>query len=95
VSITGNVQDIGFRSFIESTANSYHINGFVFDAPDGSVQMLCSGQTESMDDFFDAVRTRKPQDVSIDQFILTDIPLPDDIDINIPQNFKILKLEPD
>jgi len=52
VSITGNVQDIGFRRFVESTANSYHINGVVFNAPDGSVQMFCAGQTESMDDFF-------------------------------------------
>ena len=46
-----------------------------------------------MNNFFDAVRTRKPQGVSIDQFILTDIPLPGDLDINIPSKF--LKLETD
>ncbi|MGP8319226.1 MAG: acylphosphatase [Methanosarcinaceae archaeon] len=93
VSVTGNVHDIGFRNFLESTANSYHIKGYVFNAPDGSVRMLCAGQTESMDNFFDAVRTRKPQGVSIDQFIPTEIPLPGDLDINIPPKF--LKLETD
>jgi len=93
VSVTGNVQDIGFRSFLESTANSYHIKGYVFNAPDGSVRMLCAGQTESMDNFFDAVRTRKPQGISIDQFIPTEIPLPGDLDINIPSKF--IKLETD
>jgi acylphosphatase len=93
VSVIGNVQDIGFRSFLESTANSYHIKGYVFNAPDGSVRMLCAGQTESIDNFFDAVRTRKPHGVGIDQFIPTDIPLPGDLDINIPPKF--LKLETD
>lgn len=93
MSVTGNVQDIRFRSFLESMANSYHIKGYVFNASDGSVRMLCAGQTESMDNFFDAVRTRKPQDISIGQFIPTDIPLPGDFDINIPSKF--IKLETD
>ncbi|RLG28561.1 hypothetical protein DRO03_09545 [Methanosarcinales archaeon] len=43
VTVTGDVQDIGFRKFIESAANSYHVRGYVFNDPDGSVKMLCGG----------------------------------------------------
>lgn len=31
VLLTGNVQDIGFRKFIENTVNSYHVTGYVFN----------------------------------------------------------------
>ncbi|MFV9630237.1 MAG: acylphosphatase [Methanosarcinales archaeon] len=41
VLLTGNVQDIGFRKFIENTANSYHVTGYVFNDQNGSVKMQC------------------------------------------------------
>ena len=50
VTVTGDVQDIGFRSFIENTANSY-VWGYVFNDLDGSVKMLCSGSAESLISF--------------------------------------------
>ena len=87
VSIIGNVQDIGFRKFIESTANSYNVTGYVFNDPNGSVKMLCAGQIESLNTFFDAVQTRPPQGTSIEQFIKTEIPIPDDLDLNVPDQF--------
>jgi acylphosphatase len=39
VSVIGNVQDIGFRKFVESTAHSYHVTGYVFNDTKGSVKM--------------------------------------------------------
>ena len=50
VTVTGDVQDIGFRSFIENTANSY-VRGYVSNDLDGSVKMLCSGSAESLISF--------------------------------------------
>ena len=93
VSVIGNVQDIGFRKFVESTANSYHVTGYVFNDPNGSVKMLCTGQVELLNTFFDAVQTRPPQGTSIEQFIKTEIPIPEDIDLNVPDQF--LKLGTD
>jgi len=93
VSLTGNVQDIGFRKFIENTANSYHVTGYVFNDQNGSVKMLCAGQVELLNNFFEAVQTRLPQGISIEQFIKTEIPIPDDFDLNVPNKF--LKLATD
>ncbi len=87
VSVTGNVQDIGFRKFVESTANSYHVTGYVFIDQNGIVKMLCAGQVESLNTFFDAVQTRPPQGTSIEQFIKTEILIPDDFDLNVPYQF--------
>ncbi|HIH87317.1 MAG TPA: hypothetical protein HA304_05390 [Methanosarcinales archaeon] len=93
ISVIGNVQDIGFRKFVESTANSYHVTGYVFNDQNGSVKMLCAGQVELLNTFFDAVQTRPPQGTSIEQFIKTEIPIPEDIDLNVPDQF--LKLGTD
>jgi len=93
VSVIGNVQDIGFRKFVESTAHSYHVTGYVFNDTNGSVKMLCAGQVELLNTFFDAVQTRLPEGISIEQFIKTEIPIPEDFDLNIPNQF--LKLATD
>jgi len=93
ISVIGNVQDIGFRKFVESTANSYHVTGYVFSDPDGSVKMLCAGQVKSLNTFFDAGQTRPPQGTNIEHFIKTEIPIPEEIDLNVPDQF--LKLGTD
>ena len=91
VTVTGDVQDIGFRRFIESTANSYHVRGYVFNDPDGSVKMLCGGSVESVNELFHAIQTRAPPGISIGQFVKDEIIT--DIDLNIPSEF--LKLGTD
>ena len=91
VTVTGKVQGIGFRKFIESTANSHHVRGYVFNDPNGSVKMLCGGSVESLDKFFHAVQTRTPSGVSIERFIQNEIVT--DTDLNLPPEF--LKLGTD
>ena len=91
VTVTGDVQDIGFRNFIESTANLYHVRGYVFNDPDGSVRMLCGGSVESVNELFHAIQTRAPPGISIGQFVKDEIIT--DIDLNIPSEF--LKLGTD
>jgi len=89
VTVTGDVQGIGFRRFIESTANSYHVHGYVFNDPDGNVKMLCGGSVESVNELFHAIQTRAPPGISIGQFVKDEIIT--DIDLNLPPEF--LKLE--
>ena len=91
VTVTGDVQDIGFRKFIESAANSYHVRGYVFNDPDGSVKMLCGGSVESVNELFHAIQTRAPPGTNIGQFVMDEIIT--DIDLNIPSEF--LKLGTD
>ena len=91
VTVTDDVQDIGFRSFIENTANSYHVQGYVFNDPDGSVKTLCSGSAESLNEFLYAIQTRAPPGVGIGQFVKDEIIT--DINLNIPPEF--LKLGTD
>lgn len=85
VTVTGDVQDIGFHRFIENTANSYHVRGHVFNDPDGSVRMLCGGSVESVNEFFHAIQTRAPPGISIEQFVKDEITT--NIDLNIPPEF--------
>ena len=91
VTVTGDVRDIGFRSFIESTANSCHVRGYVFNDPDGSVKMLCSGSAKSLNEFLYTIQTRVPSGVGIEQFVKDEIVT--DIDLNLPPKF--LKLGTD
>ncbi|MHC1574952.1 MAG: acylphosphatase [Candidatus Methanogasteraceae archaeon] len=80
-----------FRKFIESAANSYHVRGYVFNDPDGSVKMLCGGSVESVNELFHAIQTRAPPGISIGQFVKDEIIT--DIDLNMPLEF--LKLGTD
>jgi septal ring factor EnvC (AmiA/AmiB activator) len=53
--------------------------------------MLCAGTTESIKKFLQYLKENVPEYVEIDQFTKTEIPIPEDIDLNIPPHF--LKLE--
>jgi acylphosphatase len=56
--VTGKVQDIGFRSVVEHIGRSLGISGFIFNAKDGSVKILCSGEDSVIDNFTQAIKTR-------------------------------------
>ena len=81
----GDVQDIVFCSFVENTANSYHVRGYVFNDPDGSVNMLCSGSVESLNEFLHAIQTHAPSGIGIEQFVKDEIVT--DIDLNLLPKF--------
>ncbi len=56
--VTGKVQDIGFRSIVEHIGRSFGIPGLVFNANDGSVKILCSGEDTVVDNFTQTIRVR-------------------------------------
>jgi len=56
--ITGNVQDLGFRSIVEHIGRSFGIPGMVFNAKDGSVKILCSGEDSVIDNFTQTIKVR-------------------------------------
>src|SRR5450759_847522 len=56
--VTGKVQDIGFRSIVEHIGRSFGIPGLVFNAKDGSVKILCSGEDSVIDNFTQTIKVR-------------------------------------
>jgi len=56
--VTGKVQDMGFRSIVEHIGRSFGIPGLVFNAKDGSVKILCSGEDSVIDNFTHAIKAR-------------------------------------
>jgi acylphosphatase len=47
---TGRVQGVGFRFTAFNIANRHNLAGFIRNLPDGTVEMLAQGPTETIDD---------------------------------------------
>jgi len=52
----GRVQGVGFRWFVQACALRCKIAGFVQNQPDGTVLIIASGSTESLQQFTEAVK---------------------------------------
>lgn len=61
ITVTGKVQDIGFRSVVEYVGRLLELNGLVFNAKNGSVRILCCGEDDIIGDFFHEIRSRGEQ----------------------------------
>ncbi len=61
VMVTGNVQDIGLRSLIEDIARLLDLKGFAFNDPDGSVKMVCCGDSSEISNFLKEIQIRGEQ----------------------------------
>ena len=56
VTISGVVQGVGYRYFCCRRADQFGIGGWVKNQPDGSVQVLAQGDTESLEQFIIELR---------------------------------------
>ncbi len=56
VVISGRVQGVGFRAWIERAARSLALSGWVRNRRDGSVEALFAGPAEAVDDMIDRCR---------------------------------------
>jgi len=54
--ITGNVQGVGFRWFVQRTARQLGIKGWVQNKEDGSVEAVAEGMQESITLFIEACK---------------------------------------
>lgn len=61
VMVTGKVQDIGFRALIEDIARLLGLRGFAFNDIDGSVKIVCCGETGVINKFFNEIQARGMQ----------------------------------
>ncbi len=56
VKITGLVQGVNFRWFIQRRASELGLVGFVQNRPDGSVEFVAEGTREALDRLLDSAR---------------------------------------
>ncbi len=61
ITVTGKVQDISFRSVVEYAGRLLALSGFVFNARDGSVKIICCGEESVIRKFFQEIRTEGEQ----------------------------------
>ncbi|MCB9385698.1 MAG: acylphosphatase [Bryobacterales bacterium] len=58
--VTGRVQGVGFRYFVQRKALELGVRGWVRNRPDGSVEAVAGGGPEAMRDFELALRKGPP-----------------------------------
>jgi acylphosphatase len=58
--VTGRVQGVGFRFFVERAASREGLHGWVRNDPDGGVTITAEGDAEALDRFEWAVRQGPP-----------------------------------
>ncbi len=71
--VTGRVQGVGFRWFVEREARILGINGWVRNRADGSVEVLASGTHEQLSALHKKLR-EGPRASRVDNVDVTDMP---------------------
>ncbi len=66
--ITGRVQGVGFRYFTTKKAEALNLNGWVKNMTDGSVEVLLSGEEESIEEMLKHLR-EGPKSARVDKII--------------------------
>jgi acylphosphatase len=58
--ISGGVQGVGFRFFVERTARSYNVTGYVINLPDGRVKVIAEGSQQVLSNFLEELKKGPP-----------------------------------
>lgn len=58
--VYGNVQGVGFRYFVWQTAQKWHVNGWVRNLTDGSVEVLAEATEPRLSRFIEQVKKGSP-----------------------------------
>jgi len=58
--VSGRVQGVGFRAFVEAAARGADLQGWVRNLPDGRVEMLVEGEPGAVDRFEATIRQGPP-----------------------------------
>ena len=81
VTLTGKVQDIGFRAVVEYAGRLLNLSGLVFNARNGSVRIICRGEDNDIRDFAEEIKNRARGAIIQD---ITRQELPFDIELPYP-----------
>ena len=67
IKIRGDVQMAGFRTFIKDIADSLNVTGFAENDKDGSVKVVCEGESEAIERLINSVKQNSPSFVRIEE----------------------------
>ncbi|HEX4915996.1 MAG TPA: acylphosphatase [Vicinamibacterales bacterium] len=70
--ISGRVQGVGFRYFAQDAARREGLHGYVRNNPDGTVEAVAEGESESLERFERAIR-RGPSRSRVEQVMVDDV----------------------
>ncbi|MBM3699805.1 MAG: acylphosphatase [Actinobacteria bacterium] len=68
LTVSGRVQGVGYRYFVEDSAVFLGVKGFVRNMPDNKVEIVCQGDEKSMEQFFTSVK-KGPAFARVDEII--------------------------
>jgi acylphosphatase len=74
ITVSGKVQNVGFRFYTAKTAGEFNIEGFVKNEPDGSVYIEAEGEEDALEAFMHWCRVG-PQWARVDRFDIQEQPL--------------------
>jgi len=63
--VKGDVQMVGFRTFIKNLADSLSIKGYAKNSDDGSVSIVCEGEKNNIEELVNEIRGNPPSFASI------------------------------
>ncbi len=73
ITVSGNVQDVGYREFVKKSAQKYTIEGTIQNMEDGGVVIYACGLSEDLDNLIDSIykgtSLSEVKDVLIEPFI--------------------------
>jgi acylphosphatase len=58
--VSGRVQGVGFRAFVESIARELNLTGFIANLPDGSIEVRAQGEYGVLKVLMNHLRTGSP-----------------------------------
>ncbi|MEM2584435.1 MAG: acylphosphatase [Thermoproteota archaeon] len=56
--VTGRVQRVGYRDFVQEVARKNRVNGYVENLRDGSVKIVCEGEKNDLDRFINEINVK-------------------------------------
>ena len=74
ITVSGKVQNVGFRYYTARTAQEFKVDGYVRNEPDGTVYIEAEGESDALDIFTEWCR-RGPQWARVDRFDIQEQPL--------------------
>jgi acylphosphatase len=63
--VKGNVQMVGFRTFIKNLADSLNIKGYAKNLDDGSVNIVCESEKNNIEELINEIREKPPSFASV------------------------------
>jgi acylphosphatase len=73
--LSGRVQGVGYRYFVEEKASIYHITGYVKNTAENNVEITCRGSEENLEKFI-AIVKRGPAFANVTGFLIDEIKNP-------------------